>query len=113
MACSPENDGPAAAEAGDLSQEEGPAPAKAGVSPVFRHRCMVSWRQRGFGGKAMAEATIQSVEVPDPYSMDLRHIDVSRPEIMQQNAQFDYFARLRAEAPVHYCENGMFGPFSQ
>ena len=30
---------------------------------------------------------------------------------MQQNAQFDYFARLRAEAPVHYCENGMFGPF--
>ena len=49
----------------------------------------------------MAEATIQSVEVPDPYSMDLRDIDVSRPEIMQQNAQFDYFARLRAEAPVH------------
>ena len=46
----------------------------------------------------MAEATVQSVEVPDPYSMDLRDIDVSRPEIMQQDAQWDYFTRLRGSS---------------
>ena len=59
----------------------------------------------------MAEATVETVAIPDPYAMDLRDIDVSRPEIMQQDAQWDYFARLRDEAPVHYCENGMFGPY--
>ena len=59
----------------------------------------------------MAEATVETVAIPDPYTMDLRDIDVSRPEIMQQDAQWDYFARLRDEAPVHYCENGMFGPY--
>ena len=48
----------------------------------------------------MAEATVQSVEIPDPYSMDLRDIDVSRPEIMQQNAQWDYF---RAYAKKLQC----------
>ena len=35
MACSPENDGPAAAEAGDLSQEEGPAPRESGGYRLF------------------------------------------------------------------------------
>ena len=59
----------------------------------------------------MAEAIAQTAVIPDPYTMELRDIDVSRPEIMQQDAQWDYFARLREEAPVHYCENGMFGPF--
>ena len=48
----------------------------------------------------MAEAIAQTAVIPDPYTMELRDIDVSRPEIMQQDAQWDYFARLREEAPV-------------
>ncbi len=35
----------------------------------------------------MAEATVETVAIPDPYTMDLRDIDVSRPEIMQPDAQ--------------------------
>ena len=59
----------------------------------------------------MAEAIDQRAHIADPYTMDLRDIDVSRPELMQYGVHWDYFARLREEAPVHYCENGMFGPF--
>ena len=59
----------------------------------------------------MAEAIDQKAHIADPYTMDLRDIDVSRPELMQYGVHWDYFARLREEAPVHYCENGMFGPF--
>ena len=59
----------------------------------------------------MAEAIDQKALIADPYTMDLRDIDVSRPELMQYGVHWDYFARLREEAPVHYCENGMFGPF--
>ena len=59
----------------------------------------------------MAEAIDQRAHIADPYTMDLRDIDVSRPELMQYGVHWDYFARLREEAPVHYCENSMFGPF--
>ncbi len=59
----------------------------------------------------MAEAIDQKAHIADPYTMHLRDIDVSRPELMQYGVHWDYFARLREEAPVHYCENGMFGPF--
>ena len=59
----------------------------------------------------MAEAIDQKAQTADPYTMDLRDIDVSRPELMQHGVHWHYFARLREEAPVHYCENGMFGPF--
>ena len=59
----------------------------------------------------MAEAIDQKAHIADPYTMDLRDIDVSCPELMQYGVHWDYFARLREEAPVHYCENGMFGPF--
>ena len=59
----------------------------------------------------MAEAIDQKAHIADPYTMDLRDLDVSRPELMQYGVHWDYFARLREEAPVHFCENGMFGPF--
>jgi cytochrome P450 len=57
----------------------------------------------------MAEAI--SLETTDPYAVPLDQIDVSRPELMQSDTHWGYFERLRAEDPVHYCANSMFGPY--
>ena len=42
---------------------------------------------------------------------DLTTIDVSRGELWESNTQGPLFARLRAEKPVHYCPNSVFGPY--
>ena len=44
-------------------------------------------------------------------TLDLQQIDPSRPDIFQTDRWQGVFARLRAEAPVHHCANGMEGPF--
>jgi cytochrome P450 len=41
----------------------------------------------------------------------LEDIDVSQPELWRTDSHWPYFARLRREAPVHYCKNGLFGPY--
>jgi cytochrome P450 len=48
---------------------------------------------------------------PDPWSMRLEDINVSRPRLFQDDAMWPYFARLRREAPVHYCREAAVGPF--
>ena len=57
----------------------------------------------------MAEAI--ALETADPYAVELEQIDVSRPELMQTDTHWGYFERLRAEDPVHYCPNSLFGPY--
>jgi cytochrome P450 len=57
----------------------------------------------------MAEAT--KWESDNIETLDLQQIDPSRPDIFQTDRWQGLFARLRAEAPVHYCANGMEGPF--
>jgi cytochrome P450 len=52
-----------------------------------------------------------SWEQTDPYAIDLEDIDVSRPELMQTDAHWAFFQRLRKEDPVHYCKDSMFGPY--
>ena len=47
----------------------------------------------------------------DPYSVPLESIDMSNPDIYQQDLQHAYFERLRKEAPVHYSEGSACGPF--
>ncbi|MCZ6619350.1 MAG: cytochrome P450 [Gammaproteobacteria bacterium] len=59
----------------------------------------------------MSEADIQSVDIPDPYSLPLDEIDVSNPALFQQDAHWAYFERLRKEDPVHFCAQSAFGPF--
>ena len=49
--------------------------------------------------------------VPDPYSIPLEDINLSDPQIFQQDAHWGYFERLRREDPVHYCRDSQFGPF--
>ena len=47
----------------------------------------------------------------DPYSIPLEQLNPGHPELFAQNKMLPYFERLRAEAPVHYCENSQFGPY--
>lgn len=47
----------------------------------------------------------------DPYDVPLEKIDMSRPELYEANVHGKWFARLRKEAPVHYCANGKSGAF--
>ena len=41
----------------------------------------------------------------------LEEIDVSRPELFRDDSWRPWFARLRAEAPVHYLKDSKNGPF--
>ena len=52
-------------------------------------------------------------EAFDPLSVeeDLSGIDVSNPMIFKNDAFRPIFARLRKEAPVHYCKESPFGPY--
>ena len=44
-------------------------------------------------------------------SVPLEEIDVSRPELFQNDTWHPWFARLREEAPVHYLEDSVNGAF--
>jgi cytochrome P450 len=45
------------------------------------------------------------------WSMPLSEIDVSNPELFRSNTLWPYFARLRKEDPVHYCEESRYGAY--
>ncbi len=47
----------------------------------------------------------------DPSTIALEDIDLSDPTIYETDSQWPLFARLRKEAPVHYCKDSAFGPF--
>ena len=49
--------------------------------------------------------------IPDPWSLPLETLDVSKAEIFHSNQHGEYFRRLRQESPVHYCAESQFGPF--
>lgn len=50
-------------------------------------------------------------EHPDPYTLPLDQIDVSDATLYRDDVADAYFARLREEAPVHYCAHSNYGPF--
>ncbi len=45
------------------------------------------------------------------YSLPLDQLHPGDPELFRTNTHWPYFERLRAEAPVHYCTEGEFGPY--
>ena len=47
----------------------------------------------------------------DAYSKPLDKIDVSVPELYQNDIYQPYFERLRRDDPVHFCEDSHFGPY--
>jgi cytochrome P450 len=52
-----------------------------------------------------------SVRPDDGCDTPLSAIDVSDPAIYQQDTWQPLFARLRREAPVHYCTESRYGPY--
>ena len=44
-------------------------------------------------------------------SVALDDMDVSDPKLYQDDIWHPYFARLRREAPVHYCRQSLYGPY--
>ncbi len=49
--------------------------------------------------------------VKDAFSKPLDQIDVSDPTLYQDDIWYPYFARLRRDDPVHFCESSALGPF--
>jgi cytochrome P450 len=47
----------------------------------------------------------------DPYDIPLPDLNPAHPALFEANKTQAYFERLRAEAPVHLCENSQFGPY--
>jgi len=44
-------------------------------------------------------------------SLALDALDVSDPQIYQDDTWYPYFARLRRDDPVHYCRDSRYGPY--
>ncbi len=59
----------------------------------------------------MTELILDPAQLPDPATVPLDELDVSQPILLQQDLWQPYFARLRAEEPVHYCKESLFGPY--
>lgn len=49
--------------------------------------------------------------IPDPWSLPLDKLDVSKAELYEHNVHGEYFRRLRKEDPVHFCADSAFGPY--
>ncbi len=49
--------------------------------------------------------------VTDANAVPLETLDMSDPTRFQDDTIWPFFARLRKEDPVHFCQNGMWGPF--
>ena len=47
----------------------------------------------------------------DAEALPLDAIDVSNPKLYQEDIWYPYFARLRREDPVHWCQDGMYGSY--
>lgn len=48
---------------------------------------------------------------PRASDIDLAAFDITDPEIWRQEGYWDYFARMRKEAPVNYTPDSPFGPY--
>lgn len=59
----------------------------------------------------MNVAVAPSSMFPDPRTMPLDQIDVSRADLYEHNVHLPFFARLRAEDPVHYTAESAFGAY--
>jgi cytochrome P450 len=56
-------------------------------------------------------APVNADPAKDAYAIPLEAIDVSDPQLYQDDTWYPYFARLRREDPVHYCPDSRYGPY--
>jgi hypothetical protein len=47
----------------------------------------------------------------DAEAIPLSQIDVSDPQLYADDSWGQLFARLRREAPIHYCSKSAYGPY--
>ena len=61
----------------------------------------------------MSEAAYENPGVldQDPWQLPLDDINPAQAELFANDRHWDYFARLRRDAPVHYCRDSLFGPY--
>jgi cytochrome P450 len=59
----------------------------------------------------MSEATPLRMIDFQPQDIPLEDFDISQRELWDQDTKMEYFARLRDEAPVHFCKDSEFGPY--
>lgn len=63
------------------------------------------------GQATLSVAALKGAGIPDPYSLPLDTLDVSKAGLFEANAHGEYFRRLRQEAPIHYCPDSMHGAY--
>ena len=60
----------------------------------------------------MAQNSPQKIDsYHDIDAIPIEQIDVGQPDIFQNGFAPLYFKRLRREAPIHYCKNGLYGSY--
>lgn len=59
----------------------------------------------------MSEAHVLRMIDCDPATMPLDEMDVSQLELWAENVKWDFFKRLRDEAPVHFCKDSIAGAY--
>ena len=59
----------------------------------------------------MSEATPLRMIDFQPQDIPLEDFDISQRELWAKDTKMEYFARLRDEAPVHFCKDSEFGPY--
>jgi cytochrome P450 len=59
----------------------------------------------------MSEATPLRMIDFQPQDIALEDFDISQRELWAEDTKMEYFARLRDEAPVHFCKDSEFGPY--
>ena len=57
------------------------------------------------------ERTRQSQSRCRRRTIPLEQIDVSDPQLYQDDTWYPYFERLRREDPVHWCADSRYGPY--
>ncbi len=58
--------------------------------------------------KIITDASVYERELA---TLPIERIDVARPQLFQLGLAPRYFDRLRREAPIHYCPDGLYGPY--
>jgi cytochrome P450 len=56
-------------------------------------------------------APVHAEPATDAYAMPLDAIDVSDPQLYQDDTWYPYFERLRREDPVHFVADSRYGPY--
>ena len=53
----------------------------------------------------------KTVDLPDPWRVDIADINPVNPKLFQQDKHWDVFSRLRKEDPVPFNEDSDFGRY--